>query len=137
MRTEMISEEREKARVQKQLAELTEQLHRLNESIAHKQASRNEYDKTIQETEAAYMKVAISFVCSESLISSLAFGCAPSLSDIGILANAVACFEERITKFGEKECVEEGKTALINQSSITLSSPWGEIIKISQSHAAH
>ena len=53
----MISEEREKARVQKQLAELTEQLHRLNESIAHKQASRNEYDKTIQETEAAYMKI--------------------------------------------------------------------------------
>lgn len=55
--TEMVSEEREKSRVQKQLAELTEQLHRLNESIAHKEASRNEYDKTIQETEAAYMKV--------------------------------------------------------------------------------
>lgn len=56
---EMVNEEREKARVQKQLAELTEQLHRLNESIAHKQASRNEYDKTIKETEAAYMKVNI------------------------------------------------------------------------------
>ena len=54
---EIISEEREKSRVQKQLAELTEQLHRLNESIASKQQSRNDYDKTIQETEAAYMKV--------------------------------------------------------------------------------
>ena len=54
---EIISEEREKASVQKQLAELTEQLHRLNESIASKQQSRNDYDKTIQETEAAYMKV--------------------------------------------------------------------------------
>lgn len=54
---EMINEEREKSRVQKQLAELTEQLHRLNESIAIKQQTRNDYDKTIQETEAAYMKV--------------------------------------------------------------------------------
>eukprot|EP01083_Nonionella_stella_P083145 229744_1 len=54
---EMMNEEREKARVQKQLAELTEQLHRLNESIAHKSQSKNEYDKTIQETEAAYMKI--------------------------------------------------------------------------------
>merc|ERR1719373_1284462 len=54
---DIVSEEREKAKVQKQLAELTEHLHRLNESIAHKQTSRNEYDKTIQETEAAYMKI--------------------------------------------------------------------------------
>ncbi len=54
---EMINEEREKARIQKQLAELTESLHGLNESITQKQQSRNEYDKTIQETEAAYMKV--------------------------------------------------------------------------------
>eukprot|EP01084_Bolivina_argentea_P109349 195457_1 len=54
---EIISEEREKSRVQKQLAELTEQLHRLNESIARNQQNKNEYDKTIQETEAAYMKI--------------------------------------------------------------------------------
>ena len=56
---EMINEEREKSRVQKQLAELTEQLHRLNELIAIKSQTRNEYDKTIQETEAAYMKVCV------------------------------------------------------------------------------
>ena len=54
---EIISEEREKSRVQKQLAELTEQLQRLNMSIGKKTQSRNDYDKTIQETEAAYMKV--------------------------------------------------------------------------------
>mmetsp|Transcript_26120 Transcript_26120/g.41418 ORF Transcript_26120/g.41418 Transcript_26120/m.41418 type:complete len:116 (+) Transcript_26120:105-452(+) len=54
---EMINEDREKSRVQKQLAELTEALHRLNESIAQKQQTKNEYDKTIQETEAAYMKI--------------------------------------------------------------------------------
>merc|ERR1712228_888285 len=54
---EITNEEREKSRVQKQLAEMTEQLHRLNESIAQKSQTRNEYDKTIQETEAAYMKI--------------------------------------------------------------------------------
>lgn len=54
---EIISEEREKSRIQKQLAELTEQLQRLNMSISKKTQSRNDYDKTIQETEAAYMKV--------------------------------------------------------------------------------
>eukprot|EP00484_Ammonia_sp_Unknown_P024881 CAMPEP_0197037594 /NCGR_PEP_ID=MMETSP1384-20130603/14763_1 /TAXON_ID=29189 /ORGANISM="Ammonia sp." /LENGTH=90 /DNA_ID=CAMNT_0042467915 /DNA_START=47 /DNA_END=316 /DNA_ORIENTATION=+ len=54
---EIMGEEREKNRVQKQLAELTEQLHRLNDSISHKTHSRNDYDKTIQETEAAYIKI--------------------------------------------------------------------------------
>mmetsp|Transcript_8904 Transcript_8904/g.8003 ORF Transcript_8904/g.8003 Transcript_8904/m.8003 type:complete len:115 (-) Transcript_8904:148-492(-) len=54
---EIISEEREKSRIQKQLAELTEQLQRLNMSIGKKTQSRNDYDKTIQETEAAYMKI--------------------------------------------------------------------------------
>ncbi len=74
--TEMISEEREKARVQKNLSELTEQLHRLNESISHKQASRNEYDKTIQETEAAYMKV-------ENTIKNTIYSlCSPANTDI-------------------------------------------------------
>ena len=29
----------------------------LNESIARKLAARNDYDKTIQETEAAYLKI--------------------------------------------------------------------------------
>jgi len=33
------------------------QLHRVNDSLSAKAAARNEYDVTIQETEAAYMKV--------------------------------------------------------------------------------
>ena len=37
--------------------QLTEQLHRINESLAQKVQARNEYDTTIQETEAAYMKI--------------------------------------------------------------------------------
>mmetsp|Transcript_28053 Transcript_28053/g.44500 ORF Transcript_28053/g.44500 Transcript_28053/m.44500 type:complete len:115 (-) Transcript_28053:170-514(-) len=54
---QIMSEDREKSRIQKQLAELTEQLQRLNASIAKKTQSRNDYEKTIQETEAAYMKI--------------------------------------------------------------------------------
>ncbi|CEO99069.1 Sjoegren syndrome nuclear autoantigen 1 [Plasmodiophora brassicae] len=50
-------EERDKAIVQKELATLTEKLHRLNESIAQKVTARTEYDRTIHETEAAYMKI--------------------------------------------------------------------------------
>ena len=36
---------------------LTERLARINDNLARKITSRNEYDKTIQETEAAYMKI--------------------------------------------------------------------------------
>ena len=36
---------------------LTERLSRLNDNLARKIASRNEYDNTIQETEAAYAKI--------------------------------------------------------------------------------
>jgi len=36
---------------------LTDKLSNINESLARKLQARNEYDKTIQETEAAYMKI--------------------------------------------------------------------------------
>ena len=36
---------------------MTDRLQKLNESLTRKQQARNEYDKTIQETEAAYMKI--------------------------------------------------------------------------------
>jgi len=39
------------------LSILTDRLSKINESLARKVQARNEYDKTIQETEAAYMKV--------------------------------------------------------------------------------
>lgn len=36
---------------------LTDRLSKINEALARKTQARNEYDRTIQETEAAYMKV--------------------------------------------------------------------------------
>ena len=50
-------EEQEKAKVQNDLQVLSKRLATLNESIARKLAARNDYDKTIQETEAAYLKI--------------------------------------------------------------------------------
>jgi len=53
----ILKEENQKAEIQKKLHKLTEQLHRINESLAHKTEARNNYDATIHETEAAYMKI--------------------------------------------------------------------------------
>ena len=36
---------------------MTKRLSQINDSLARKIQSRNDYDKTIQETEAAYMKI--------------------------------------------------------------------------------
>mmetsp|Transcript_11839 Transcript_11839/g.35001 ORF Transcript_11839/g.35001 Transcript_11839/m.35001 type:complete len:112 (+) Transcript_11839:59-394(+) len=51
------ADEEEKAKIQNDLRILTERLARINDNLARKIASRNEYDKTIQETEAAYAKI--------------------------------------------------------------------------------
>ena len=53
----ILKDEEEKNKIQNDLRILTERLSRINESLARKIASRNEYDKTIAETEAAYMKI--------------------------------------------------------------------------------
>ena len=45
------------AKIQNDLRILTERLARINDNLARKISSRNEYDKTIQETEAAYQKI--------------------------------------------------------------------------------
>lgn len=50
-------EEEEKRKVQNDIQILTERLSKVNESLSKKMASRNEFDKTIAETEAAYMKI--------------------------------------------------------------------------------
>mmetsp|Transcript_37601 Transcript_37601/g.106213 ORF Transcript_37601/g.106213 Transcript_37601/m.106213 type:complete len:112 (+) Transcript_37601:242-577(+) len=50
-------EESEKAKIQADIAVLTKRLAALNDSLARKTASRNEYDKVITETEAAYLKI--------------------------------------------------------------------------------
>src|SRR4051812_708784 len=53
----IVSEERKKADIQRKLEKLTSQLQRVNESLAAKASARNEYDITISETEAAYLKI--------------------------------------------------------------------------------
>ena len=54
---QILQEEEEKQRVQHDLRILTDRLAGINESLAKKIAIRNDYDKTIAETEAAYKKV--------------------------------------------------------------------------------
>ncbi len=54
---QLLKEEEEKAKIQRDLSVLTERLSRINEQLARKVQARNEYDRTIQETEAAYMKI--------------------------------------------------------------------------------
>ncbi|KAJ6652006.1 hypothetical protein lerEdw1_015831 [Lerista edwardsae] len=50
-------DEEEKSKLQNDIRILTEKLARVNENLARKMASRNEFDRTIAETEAAYMKI--------------------------------------------------------------------------------
>ena len=54
---QILKEEEEKAKIQRDLSILTERLSKINESLARKVQARNDYDRTIQETEAAYMKI--------------------------------------------------------------------------------
>ncbi|XP_076868156.1 microtubule nucleation factor SSNA1 [Brachyhypopomus gauderio] len=50
-------EEEEKARLQHDIRILTEKLSRVNESLARRLTACAEFDRTIAETEAAYMKI--------------------------------------------------------------------------------
>merc|ERR1712146_825381 len=52
-----IMKEEDKGKIQKELSLLTDRLQKINESLVRKTQARNEYDKTVQETEAAYMKI--------------------------------------------------------------------------------
>ncbi|NWX85356.1 SSNA1 protein, partial [Nothoprocta pentlandii] len=60
--------EEEKSKLQHQIQVLNEQLERVCEDLAQKVASRNELDKILAETEAAYMKILDS---SRTLLSVL------------------------------------------------------------------
>ncbi|KAG7476474.1 hypothetical protein MATL_G00083200 [Megalops atlanticus] len=61
-------EEEEKARLQQEIRVLTDKLSRVNESLARRLAARADFDRTIAETEAAYMKILES---SQTLLSVL------------------------------------------------------------------
>jgi Sjoegren syndrome nuclear autoantigen 1 len=53
----ILKEEEDKAKIQRDLSILTERLAKINESLARKVQARNDYDDTIQQTEGAYMKI--------------------------------------------------------------------------------
>jgi len=53
----LLQEEAAKDQIQKDVALLSERLTAINVSIARKVQARDEYDKTIRETESAYMKI--------------------------------------------------------------------------------
>jgi sjoegren syndrome nuclear autoantigen 1 len=53
----ILMEEEEKARIQKEMSSLHDRLSKLNESLVRKTRARDEYDKTISESEQAYMKI--------------------------------------------------------------------------------
>ena len=56
---QILLEEEEKQRVQHDLHILTERLAAINEALARKISIRNDYDRTIAETEGAYKKVCV------------------------------------------------------------------------------
>ena len=69
----ILRDEEEKAKCQRDLTTITERLSKLNEGLARKMQARLEFDQTIQETEAAYMKILES---SQTLLGVLKVRCA-------------------------------------------------------------
>jgi Sjoegren syndrome nuclear autoantigen 1 len=65
---QILLEEEEKAKLQNDIRILTERLTKLNESLARKISMRNDFDRTIGETEGAYNKILES---SQSLVHVL------------------------------------------------------------------
>ena len=68
---QIMQEEEEKQKLQNDIRILTERLAKVNESLSKKMASRNEFDKTIAETENAYMKVRIELNTQTGSMSTL------------------------------------------------------------------
>ena len=54
---QVLTEEKEKKKIQIDIRRLTERLAKINESLAEKATTRTEYDKTISRLEAEYTKV--------------------------------------------------------------------------------
>lgn len=54
---QILLEDEEKMKIQNDISILTERLARINESLARKIQMRNDFDKTIAETEGAYNKI--------------------------------------------------------------------------------
>lgn len=54
---QILKEQEERAKIQNDIRILTERLNRVNESLSRKEATRDEYDRTVKETEGAYVKI--------------------------------------------------------------------------------
>ena len=57
LQQQILLEEEEKQKIQNDIRILTERLAQVNEGLAHKISTRNDYDRTIAECETAYKKV--------------------------------------------------------------------------------
>lgn len=68
LQTQIDAEEEEKNNLQREIEKMSYKLTRLNDSLSKRIAVRNEYDRTIADTETAYVKVTISNVIISSFI---------------------------------------------------------------------
>lgn len=57
LNAQILAETQEKEQLQRDLALLADELNIINGSLVNGTQTRNDYDRTIQETEAAYMKI--------------------------------------------------------------------------------
>ncbi|XP_031830407.1 microtubule nucleation factor SSNA1 [Nomia melanderi] len=57
LQTQIEAQEEEKNNLQREIENLSYKLTRLNDSLSKRIAVRNEYDKTIADTETAYIKI--------------------------------------------------------------------------------
>ncbi|XP_035742985.1 Sjoegren syndrome nuclear autoantigen 1 homolog isoform X1 [Vespa mandarinia] len=57
LQTQIEAQEEEKNNLQREIEKMSHKLTRLNDSLAKRVAVRNEYDRTIADTETAYMKI--------------------------------------------------------------------------------
>ncbi|KAL6448455.1 hypothetical protein ACFW04_000400 [Cataglyphis niger] len=57
LQSQVIAQEEEKNNLQREIEKMSCKLTHLNDSLAKRIAVRNEYDRTISDTETAYMKI--------------------------------------------------------------------------------
>lgn len=59
LQSQIESQEEEKNKLQREIEKMSSKLTKLNDSLAKKITIRNEYDRTLADTEAAYVKVKV------------------------------------------------------------------------------
>lgn len=62
LQVQIESQEEEKNNLQREIEKMSCKLTQLNDSLAKKITVRNEYDRTLADTEAAYVKVKVVFL---------------------------------------------------------------------------